>query len=180
MTLAISWSSIPAVVPVHIGFDGKIDRWGSKWELIIVAVIIAVLFISIVTALRLSFLGNNRETVHVSKKGWSKGVFSASLSFIFMEIIVDVLLIFFFGTVHANPVSMNRIISSGAGIILIIFGNIAPLLSIPSWFGLHFPKLRSQAKVESFVSQSAGFSALFSVLSALFCHSLFLSNTAES
>lgn len=72
MTLAISWSSIPAVVPVHIGFDGKIDRWGSKWELIIVAVIIAVLFISIVTALRLSFLGNNRETVHVSKKGGAK------------------------------------------------------------------------------------------------------------
>lgn len=68
VTLAISWSSIPAVVPVHIGFDGKIDRWGSKWELIIVAVIIAVLFISIVTALRLSLLGNNRETVHVSKK----------------------------------------------------------------------------------------------------------------
>ena len=161
VTLAISWSSIPAVVPVHIGFDGKIDRWGSKWELIIVAVIIAVLSISIVTALRLSFLGNNRETVHVSKKGWSKGVFSASLSFILMEIIVDVLLIIFFGTVHANPVSMNRIISSGSGVILIIFGNIAPLLSIPSWFGLHFPKLRSQAKVESFVSQSAGFSALF-------------------
>lgn len=95
------------------------------------------------------------------KKGWSKGVFSAYLSFILMEIIVDVLLIIFFGTVHANPVSMNRIISSGAGVILIIFGNIAPLLSIPSWFGLHFPKLRSQAKAESFVSQSAGFSALF-------------------
>lgn len=96
VTLAISWSSIPAVVPVHIGFDGKIDRWGSKWELIIVAVIIAVLFISIVTALRLSFLSNNKKTVHVSKKGWSKGVFSASLSFILMEIIVDVLLIIFF------------------------------------------------------------------------------------
>lgn len=73
MTLAISWSSIPAVVPVHIGFDGKIDRWGSKWELIIVAVIIAVLFISIVTALRLSFLSNNKKKLYMSvKKGGAK------------------------------------------------------------------------------------------------------------
>ena len=72
VTLAISLSSMPAVVPVHIGFDGKIDRWGSKWELIIVAVIIAVLFISIVTALRLSFLGNNEKLYMSVKKDGAK------------------------------------------------------------------------------------------------------------
>ena len=33
--LAVNWSSLPAEIPVHFGFNGEVDRWGSKFELLI-------------------------------------------------------------------------------------------------------------------------------------------------
>lgn len=33
---AIAGAILPDTVPLHIGFDGTVNRWGSKWELIIV------------------------------------------------------------------------------------------------------------------------------------------------
>lgn len=161
VVLAIFWRSMPAIVPVHIGFDGEVDRWGPKWELLIVGIVVAVLFVFTATVLRHSLRVNDQGSVYVSVKGHRRGVFSAFLTFIFLEIIIDIILIFFFETIHVNPVNIGRIISSGAGIVLVAIGNITPLPSTPSWFGLHLPRLCSRPKSESFVSRSVGFSALF-------------------
>lgn len=37
--LIFSWSALPAEVPAHFGFAGEVDRWGSKYELLILPVI---------------------------------------------------------------------------------------------------------------------------------------------
>ena len=32
---AVSAAILPETVPLHMGFDGTIDRWGPKWELLL-------------------------------------------------------------------------------------------------------------------------------------------------
>ena len=34
--LVFSWSVLPEQVPAHFGANGEVDRWGSKWELLII------------------------------------------------------------------------------------------------------------------------------------------------
>lgn len=33
--LLLQWSQLPNEVPAHFGFNGEVDRWGSKWELLL-------------------------------------------------------------------------------------------------------------------------------------------------
>ncbi|MEK4229863.1 DUF1648 domain-containing protein [Solibacillus sp. FSL H8-0538] len=37
--LIMSWSSLPLEVPAHYGIGGEVDRWGSKYELLLLPVI---------------------------------------------------------------------------------------------------------------------------------------------
>jgi len=39
MLLVIVWSKMPQEVPAHYNALGEVDRWGSKWELIILPMI---------------------------------------------------------------------------------------------------------------------------------------------
>ncbi|WP_342527161.1 DUF1648 domain-containing protein [Chryseomicrobium sp. FSL W7-1435] len=41
--LAFQWSSLPAELPAHFGIDGEVNRWGSKWELLILPGISGIL-----------------------------------------------------------------------------------------------------------------------------------------
>lgn len=41
--LVMKWSSLPAEVPAHFNGVGEVDRWGSKYELLILPVIAIVL-----------------------------------------------------------------------------------------------------------------------------------------
>ena len=38
----IIWNQLPDQVPAHYNGAGEVDRWGSKWELIILPVIAAL------------------------------------------------------------------------------------------------------------------------------------------
>lgn len=33
--LFMNWRELPSEVPAHFGGNGDVDRWGSKWELLI-------------------------------------------------------------------------------------------------------------------------------------------------
>ena len=33
---AVSAVILPETVPLHMGFDGTVNRWGSKWELLLI------------------------------------------------------------------------------------------------------------------------------------------------
>lgn len=41
--IIFQWSSLPDSVPAHFGANGEVDRWGSKWELLILPVLGIVL-----------------------------------------------------------------------------------------------------------------------------------------
>lgn len=39
------WSLLPAEVPAHYNMAGEVDRWGSKWEMVIVPIIALMMWI---------------------------------------------------------------------------------------------------------------------------------------
>lgn len=39
------WSMLPAEVPAHYNAAGEVDRWGSKWEIIIMPIIACIMWI---------------------------------------------------------------------------------------------------------------------------------------
>ena len=41
--LLMQWDSLPEQVPAHFGANGEVDRWGSKWELLILPGIVIAL-----------------------------------------------------------------------------------------------------------------------------------------
>ncbi len=43
----LAWGSLPNTIPVHYGFDGQIDEWGSKTRIFVVPVLLLVLHIGI-------------------------------------------------------------------------------------------------------------------------------------
>ncbi len=45
--LELAWSNMPDVIPVHYGFDGQIDEWGSKSRILVVPVLMLVLCVGI-------------------------------------------------------------------------------------------------------------------------------------
>lgn len=43
--IVLQWSRVPETIPAHFGANGEVDRWGSKWELLILPVIAIVLYL---------------------------------------------------------------------------------------------------------------------------------------
>lgn len=53
--LFVVWGQLPDQVPAHYNAAGEVDRWGSRWELLLLPIIAAVLGIS------MSFLEKHPE-----------------------------------------------------------------------------------------------------------------------
>lgn len=45
--LALAWPNMPDVIPVHYGFDGQIDEWGSKSRVFVAPMFMLVLCVGI-------------------------------------------------------------------------------------------------------------------------------------
>lgn len=46
VSLVNSWIILPAEVPAHNNIEGEVDRWGSKWEILITPIVAALMWIS--------------------------------------------------------------------------------------------------------------------------------------
>ena|SRR5699024_2611452 len=46
VSLVNAWTVLPAEVPAHYNIAGEVDRWGSKWEMLITPIIAALMWIS--------------------------------------------------------------------------------------------------------------------------------------
>jgi len=43
--LVLNWNNIPEKIPAHYGFEGNVDRWGNKIELIFLPIVSWIIFI---------------------------------------------------------------------------------------------------------------------------------------
>ncbi|MEC1178196.1 DUF1648 domain-containing protein [Metasolibacillus meyeri] len=96
--IAMNWASLPAQVPMHFNGAGEIDRWGSKYEMLILPAIGIALFIILQIVEKKPHLHNYPERINesnveqfykASKKiiNYTKNICSIIFAYIAYEIV---------------------------------------------------------------------------------------------
>ena len=118
---------LPAQIPAHYGPDLKIDRYGSKYEILILPVIILVMgLIFLITSKFSSSNPNNRIALNIG------------IAMVLLFNALDYFLLY----IQANRISdisafgFNRFLLLAFGVFFIFVGNLMPMTRKNSFIGL--------------------------------------------
>lgn len=68
LSLVDAWTMLPAEVPAHYNIVGEVDRWGSKWEILITPIIAIFMWISMTVLEKYphvyNYLNLRKDNVH--------------------------------------------------------------------------------------------------------------------
>jgi uncharacterized membrane protein len=124
---------LPEQVPLHYTFAGEINRWGSKYQVLIVPVmIIGIGFLLLLAA---KHYGSKKEE-YTNEKGL---LYVSNILMIFLNLFCYYFLyITFLNTQQEviGPVNNAQIPFIGVGLLLVILGNIFPKVKMNSVFGV--------------------------------------------
>ena len=135
---------LPEMIPMHFGFDGNVDRWGSKYEMLLVSAIFAVLpvvFQVIRSALAKKEKTSSDEKERAQAKANIKvmsmlGVFTL----VFFDIVYGIILAVIFsmsdGNTEFNINGFLKIICILMGILFVVTGNFLPKTKKNGFLGL--------------------------------------------
>lgn len=120
----VIWSQLPDQVPAHYNAAGDVNRWGSKWELILLPVIAALL------AVFMSFLEKHPEWHNYMKLNENNIEFQYKNSRMLLNVLKnECVLLFVFLTYSTEQVALGNIDSLGIVFLpvflIIIFGSMA-------------------------------------------------------
>ncbi|WP_295795421.1 SdpI family protein [Mucilaginibacter sp.] len=130
--LASVYNALPAIVPVHYGISGKVDRYGDKSEMIILAGIL--LFTALLVYLLLKFLPaiDPKKQVKVGEETFRKIGFAVVLFLSALNIAI------IFATVH-HGLAIDKLILPLAGLFFAFMGNVMNSIK-PNYFaGIRTP-----------------------------------------
>ena len=138
---------LPAEVPMHYDFEGNIDRWGSKYEQLILPVVTIVMTL-FMQALIWFYSKQSDKTEDEKKKAELKSninvLYIVSIATTVMFIVLQG--VFLYQAFEATPetttmtVDINQIITVMLGVILIVFGNYMPKTKINGMVGFRTSK----------------------------------------
>ncbi len=130
----IAFFFMPDTVPVHFNMSNQVDRWGSKYELIILPCVVLVM--GIIFVLVAKFLdkreehGNNNYNILITVGICLLGIFN---------ILTYVTLYFAFAGLQDSataPIDVLSLITLLIGVMMIVIGNIVPKAKMNSMLGL--------------------------------------------
>lgn len=138
---------LPAEVPMHYDIEGNIDRWGSKYEQLILpgVIIVMTLFMQAL----IWFYGKQSNKTEDEKK---KAELKSNINVLYIVSIATTIMFivmqgaFLYQAFEATPdtavmtVDINQIMTVMLGIILIIFGNYMPKTKINGMVGFRTAK----------------------------------------
>lgn len=125
---------LPDEIPAHYGANNQVDRWGSKYEVLIfpaitVAFGLFMLWMAKIVA-KHEENGSNNENVFITA-----GICST--------VVFDVMTMYFLYTafnmvenLSDTPVGLNQLIFGTLGVFMIIVGNVMPKVRMNSLLGL--------------------------------------------
>lgn len=118
------WNQLPDQVPAHYNGAGEVNRWGSKWELIILPVIAALL------AVFMSFLEKHPEWHNYMKLKENNIEFQYKNSRLMMNVLKnECVLLFTFLTYKTEQIAMGNTDTIGTAVLpislAVIFGSMA-------------------------------------------------------
>ncbi len=128
---------LPAQIPTHYGYHNQADRWGSKYEILLIALI--TVFLGYFTlamaksARKREKYGKNNENITL-------------LAGLFVLILFNAINVFMLYAawnktedLSSLPLDLNKIIFGILGVFMVVFGNIMPKLRKNSLIGLRTP-----------------------------------------
>ena len=156
----ISFFFLPDEVPVHFNFNNQVDRWGSKYELLILPFII--MFLGIIFLLIANHLdkkekdGSNNYNILVTTGICILAMFNVLTYF--------TLYIAFAGVqdLSAAPIDILSITAFMLGIFLVIIGNIIPKAKMNSMLGLRTKWSMSSEEAWRKSQRFGGYTAIIS------------------
>ncbi len=146
-TLAVI-SAFPSEVPVHFGFDGTADRWGSKYELLIMPVIMLVMdgiWLLCDHSYRKK-LDSDDDKERAEAKANLKVMAVTFTSISVMFLILNFLFLYMsfsqINSANAPQIDVIKIVTVIMGISFIVLGNIIPKSKSNSTVGFRLPWTR--------------------------------------
>ena len=120
----VVWNQLPDQIPAHYNGLGEVDRWGSKWELIILPVIAALL------AVFMTFLEKHPEWHNYMKLKENNIEFQYKNSRLMMNVLKnECVLLFTFLTYKTEQIAMGNTDTIGTAVLpiflVVIFGSMA-------------------------------------------------------
>ena len=125
--LAITWDRLPETVALHFDFHGKPDRYGSKRELIGVAVILIAVNIFV------WFLLTNIYRIDPKKYAAENRDRLRRIAFAVTIFISALLCLIINSSIKENAPLSTSLIFSGAGLLFAVIGNYMPNMK-PNYF----------------------------------------------
>lgn len=158
----IAFFFMPDTVPVHFNMNNQVDRWGSKYELLILPAVILV--IGIVFMFAAKYLkakeehGNNNYNVFITA--------SLVILAIFNVLTYFTLYIAFMGIqdLDASKVDLFSLITLLFGFAFIIIGNVMPKVKMSHFLGLRTKWSMSSEEAWKKSQRFSGYSAIITGL----------------
>lgn len=125
---------LPEVVPLHYGINNQVDRWGSKYEFLILPLL--VLLTGILLLIFSKRAGKQQAIRDANER-------TSVVTGIFILLILNVVVGYFLyatlkrvKNLNSIPLELNQLIVGSFGIMMICVGNIMPKLKINSLIGV--------------------------------------------
>ena len=126
------YSALPARVPMHYGIDGKVDRYGSRSEFLMVQAII--LFVALMIYMLLRFISSidPKKKVKYSEETFQK----IALGVVIFISAVNIVIIF--STVNQG-VRVDKLIFPLIGLLFVFLGNVMNNIKPNYFVGIRTP-----------------------------------------
>lgn len=132
---------LPDRVPIHYNFNGAIDRWGSKWENLLLPGVVLLMALLFALADWLGFkaaAGDEKKTAHAesNRKVLRVVMVAAALMFTVLQAVL------LWGEGRAvesgavqSALPLNRVVAVCLGFMILIMGNFMPRTKLNSTLG---------------------------------------------
>ncbi|MEG0762619.1 MAG: SdpI family protein [Oscillospiraceae bacterium] len=120
----IALPTLPNIIPAHFGFDGSADRWGSKYELLILPIITPI-FIAIMAAIG-NYAKKQKNSTAQNEKVLN--VVNYIIAIIYNAMTCYFLYVSFSGldNLHKTDIDGMRVLGIVLSVSFIFLGNILP------------------------------------------------------
>jgi immunity protein, SdpI family len=145
---AAVYTRLPARIPVHWNWSGQVDRWGGRLEGAFLLPVIG-----------LALWGVFRLLPRIDPRRANYARFQNTYD-LFVNALMTALVAFHvmvLGKALGWPISMERVVSVMAGLLMITGGNVLPRARSNWWFGVRTPWTLSSEQVWSRTHRLAGY-----------------------
>ena len=135
---AIAYPSLPDRIPVHWGFSGEVNRYGSRFEAAFILPFIGAVFWLVLRALPL---------IDPKRENYAK--FQSTYDLIVNTVVTLLVLMHLalIGSALGLPIPGTRVFPALAGAALVVLGNVLPRARPNWWFGIRTPWTLSNERV---------------------------------